>query len=206
MNLSRFAGAFLLLILILPTTFVSQSGPCDPGLRTDGKNPNSYRLREDRCEGQYIEGQSGSSALLIASLTEAFEVYRTDTGQALIVDWDAPDRSLLHIRAKALRARYYYRMDTLRPTDQSSFTWPISILAALGLSSKQIGIVAWTQRQIGKHNIDLYLPVRVAQQRHAARSKTLQLVVVPQKELKQVTISLSLIDSDGRVIEDLRKD
>lgn len=201
------AMVVLLALLVFARSSFPQDNLCDPNLRTNKTNPNSYRLRDnDRCEGVYIEGQSGSANLLIGSFTEVFEDYSNGTGQPLIIDWTAPTNSRVRLRAYSLRQKYYYRMDTYRSVDQSSFSWPISILAALGLPKDQVGIVGWTQYQIGAQSRDLYLPLRVKQQTHASRAKGFQLVIVPRVELKEVRMSLNVVGNDGRLAEALKTD
>lgn len=202
----RRAGLISLLLLLMPASSVAQNTPCDSNLRTNQQNPNSYRLRGDRCEGLYVEGESGSSSLLIASFTEVFEGYTAQNGQPLIIDWQVPANSPVRLRAYSLRHRLYYRMDTVRPMNETSFAWPIQILAALQISRSQIGLVGWTQLWIGNKNRDLYVPLRIAQQNHARRAKGLQLSIVPRLELKEARVSLELLNREAQPIETLKRD
>jgi len=196
MHIPHFTTLVLTLLIFQVPTLAQNY--CDPNLRTETQNPNAYRPRNDRCEGAYVEGKSGDTNLLIASFTETFDNFDPNTGKPLILEWNAPNQSRLRIRSYSLAQKRYYRMDTLRDPNQTSYSWNTSVLAALDFRKTQIGIVGWTEASIGNQKRSLYIPLRVSQNQKSARSKTLQLLIVPGVELREVKITLSLLGADGK--------
>ena len=60
-----------------------------------------------------------------------------------------------------LETQTYYQMDSRRPAGTASYLWSTNVLSALELMPSDIGVVAWTERNVGNRQRDLYLPVRV---------------------------------------------
>lgn len=197
---------FLLTLLSFQVPVLVQNY-CDPNLQTDPQNRNAYSMRNgnDRCEGVYAEGKSGDTNLLIASFTETFDNFDANTGKPLILEWSAPNQSRLKIRSYSLVQKRHYRMDTLRDLNQGSYSWDTSVLAALDFRKSQIGIVGWTETSIGNQKRSLYIPLRVSQSQKPARSRMLQLLIVPGLELREVKISLSLLGANGKPPTVLKK-
>jgi hypothetical protein len=135
----------------------AQNQPCDPQLKQASEDPNGYRSRGDRCEGVYFRGV-GSTTLLIASLTESVEDFDVTTGKPLLIEWSAPEGAEVHIRARALRHRLYYQMDTVRPPGSGSYTWATSLLAKFNLRRNELSWLAWTSRAPGGAAQDVYVP------------------------------------------------
>jgi hypothetical protein len=119
----------------------AQEGPCDSQLKPLAGDPNGYRVRGDRCEGIYIKDVAGSANLLVASFTESFEDYDPASGTDLLIDWKAPERGEVRLRAYALRRRLHYCMDTLRPGARTSYVWPSGLLNALSIAKQDLGVV-----------------------------------------------------------------
>jgi hypothetical protein len=170
---------------------VSQTGACDPRLLQPPTNPLGYRLRGDRCEGIYIQDVAGAP-LEVASFTKSFSDYDPASKQAVKVEWDTPDAGVqTRLRAQSLRRRLYYRMDTLARSGSKTFTWPSDVLNALRLSREEIGIVGIARTSVGETQHDIYLPLRVGQDRKASASGGYQLVLVPGVELKEIFVTLT---------------
>ena len=173
-----------------------QASYCDPLLEKDDQNPLSYRLRGERCEGLYVE-QVASTSLVVASLTASFQEFDAAETEALKIIWptvgDAPTR----LRAKGVKWKLYYRMDTVRPAGVSSFTWPTAMLGALDISKQDIGVVGWTTIRLGEAEHNVYLPLHISQSRGARRADRYRLVILPGIQLSEVFVSLATLDIAG---------
>jgi hypothetical protein len=183
---------------LLPALAAVPKSPCDVALDQPAGNPYGYRLRGERCEGVYIQEVS-STTLLVASLTESFEDYDLASGKALLIEWpQVPGHGDVRLRTQGLRRRLFYRMDAVRPSGSTSFTWPAEILTALEISRKDIGIVGSTRLPVGQTERDVYVPLQIGQQRDLSRSGSYRLVLLPGVELTELFISLAALGSDGR--------
>lgn len=134
----------------------------------------------------------------MASLTESFEEYDLAAAEDLVVEWTPPGTGAVHLRAHGLRRRLHYRMDTVRPMGSTSYRWPASILAGLNAGRPDIGIVGWTRHAVGQAERIVYVALRVWQRRKPVRSGTYQLVVLPDRELNEVYVSVASVGPDGR--------
>ena len=144
--------------------------PCDVSLPQVESNPYGYRLRGDRCEGVYAR-EVGAS-LTLASLTESFQDYDAGSGRPLVVEWSkAPGDAGVHLRAVALRRRLYYRMDTVRPAETTSYEWSPGLLAALGIARVDLGVLGFARARVGATERSVYVPLRIAQQSKPARAR-----------------------------------
>lgn len=188
---------FLLAVILasvvcqLPTS--AQETHCDQGLRTSESNPYGYQLRGDRCEGVYIRKVAGST--FVASFTESFENFDPTASQSLLLEWTPPSKASVHVRAYSLRQKVYYRMDTDRPAESTSYAWPPNLLSTLDLKKKDLGVVAWISKLVGDQ--DVYLPLRIKQKAPAGNTRRYQLILLPGEELTQVFISLAPLKPDG---------
>ena len=172
---------------------------CDPVLKTDPADPLAYRLREDRCEGLFVQQVSGS--IRVASLHFAPRTFSLGVGQSVRLSWsfslDRPNR----LRAVSLKPKVYYRMDTLRPAESTSYGWPTDLLEQLGVSDNEIGLVSWQDTEIAGSETRLYSPVSVE-----GSSEALEIVLLPDLALEEVYLSLAPIDDNGRAGEYLLSD
>lgn len=175
----------------------AQENHCDPQLRSSTNDPHGYRLRGDRCEGEYIR-PVGSTTLLVASLTESVEDFNPAASQNLMVEWMAPGNAEIHLRAYALRHRLYYRMDTMRPAGSASYAWPPNLLSIFKLKRSELGTVAWMSSSVGNEKREVFIPLRIRQQAAAIRSRSYQVTLLPGVELTEVFYSLALVGADGR--------
>src|SRR5262249_7729437 len=153
-----------------------------------------------------IKEESGNTPLLVASLTESFEDYDLTSGRNLSVEWTAPSKRSVQLRAQGLRRRLYYRMDTIRPPGSSSFTWPSDPLTALNIQRKDIGVIGWARYAVGVTEQDVYVPLRIGQRKNPAQSGNYTLILLPGVELKEVFISLTSVRADGRPKEFFRSE
>ena len=199
---------FILLLILLHEATVrisAQENHCDPQLNSPKDDPYGYRLRGDRCEGQYMR-PVGSTTLLIASLTESVEAFNAAANRDLVVEWTAPQGVSVHLRAQALRHRLYYRMDTIRPSGNGSFRWSPNLLSAFKLNRDELGTVAWISYRVGNANRDVYVPLRISQHGAAIRSRSYELKLLPGVELDEVYYSLAPVKPDGRTDTFVKKD
>jgi hypothetical protein len=198
--LPTFVPALLLGMLLcafwLPEHAPAEENHCDPHLEQLVDNPFGYRLRDDRCEGVYIK-EVGSTTLMVASLTEWFEDYDFDSDKDLLIKWAVPGNLSIRLRAQGLRRRLHYRMDTVRPSDTTTYIWPLNILAALRIQRKDIGVVGWTRFAMNRTERRVYLPLRVGQHPEPLGSNCYQIVLLPGRELTEVFVSLTPLAADG---------
>jgi hypothetical protein len=195
-----------ILFLVIPLFLVFQLGQsspvsaaenlCDPNLPRPSGDPLGYQLRDDRCEGRYIQ-EVASTVLITVSLTESFEDYDLNSNEDLIVEWIVPKDQKVHLRAQGLRPRLYYRMDTARNPGSKAYRWPIDILRALSIPRGDIGVVAWARYSMSGVGQDIYLPLRIRQKQQAVQSGAYRIVLWPGKELAEVFVSLATVKADG---------
>ena len=178
---------------------------CDPALVGESKNPLSYRMRGDRCEGIYAQEVSAIS-LDVRSLVGPLGSFDPARNAELALEWAAPPGATTPVRLRAfsLKERQYFRMDTAVPASRGSYLWPTEVVARVGLKKEEIGLVAWASLPgPGGSAREVYLPVRAG--RAAAGEPGYEVTIVPSARLREVRISLSRIDGNGDST-DLRRD
>lgn len=185
------------LALVVSAGFAAraQSSHCDPYLQVSHDNPLGYRLRGDRCEGVYVQ-QVTNTPVLVASFGRVNLPKVTGQDRPVVIEW-TPLAEELRLRTYSLKPRTYYRMDSRRPSGGGSYRWSSDVFAALELTSADIGVVAWTERNIGGTRRDVYVPVRVGTPL-APWDGVYDLVFVPGIELNEVFVGLSAVAADGR--------
>ena len=186
------------LLLALPVGHVvrAQSPHCDADLNSAASNPLGYRLRGNRCEGVYIQ-EVAATILRLVSLTESFEAFEPTRDRPLIVEWTPLGSQPLHLRAQSLRNRLYYRMDSERPAHSASFEWPLDLVAALGLTRNDLGVLAWTVRRLGSAELLVHIPVRI-RQRTTPAPEAYRMVLVPGVQVEELFLSVARVDADGQ--------
>jgi hypothetical protein len=190
-------AALFVVLLLLAGACRSQQSPCDPALSQLAQGPQGYRLRGNRCEGIYVQ-PVGSTTLLLASFTGSFEDFDPKSSDKLSVDWSSPGGSTIHLRAYGLHEKLYYQMDAVVPTSKTPFVWDVDLLDGLHLSREDIGVVGFTDYQIGAENKTLYLPLTIRQKSKPTFASSYQAVVIPGSELKELYVSLAKVGTDGR--------
>jgi hypothetical protein len=171
---------------------------CDASVQGRKDDPNTYRLRGDRCEGTYEQKVSGSSRLLIASVVESFEAIDDSSSLPLEVEWSSPESRSIALRAYSIRPNLYYRMETVRPASTTSYTWPTDVIRALDITNADIGVVGTTTVVLGGAERTIVVPLRISQRKPAARSTRYRVTVWPSQELKDVFVTVALLGSDGK--------
>jgi hypothetical protein len=195
------------LILFLSVAFTMGAGPvmnvsaqeyCDPALIGNTGNPLGYRDRGGRCEGLYVK-QVASTTLLVASLTQSVEQFNPEQAKPLLVEWDkTPGNGTIRLRAQGIRRRLYYRMDALRKSGETTFSWPSNVLASLNIGRDDLGVLASTQYQVGDQLREVYIPLRIRQDGEVQPSQSYKLTLLPGVELTEVYVSLARVAPDGR--------
>ena len=202
------ASAFLFCLsgLVASQGARGQADFCDPGLPTEERNPHAYRNQPgghpDRCEGMYVQEVAASDSLRLASFASSLSDFSPETAAAIEIGWgDVPGDSV-HLRAQGF-GRLYYRMDTELPRDPP-FRWSTSVLAALGIEGKDLGILGWTTMNVGGREERVYLPLTVGRSPDAAETGRYQLEIEPAQELEEIYLSVVRADREGEPVEFLR--
>jgi hypothetical protein len=177
---------------------------CDPSLRGQATNPYAYKQRGDRCEGVYAQDVSGA-VLQVTSFTLAFEPFDLNRIRDLHLAWTTPVAGPTMLRAQGTRRRLYYRMDAVLGAGTNVYSWPTTVLTALGVRSREVGIVAWTTVQLNGRETTLYLPLRVGDVSSQTMPPMYRVEFVPGSELTEVFVTLAPVDSAGSVGAAVRK-
>ena len=186
----------LILSFGLPIFIFAQTNPCDQNLYSDPTDPLGYRLRNDHCEGRYIQDVS-STMLLLASFTESFEDYDFNGLRPLVVEWTTIGDENIHLRAQGIRQNLYYRMDAICSAGRNNYRWPTDILSALKSSRNDIGVVGRTRYTLNGIEKELYVPLRIWQRAQPLSSREYRIVLLPGNELLNVFLTLALLGPDG---------
>ena len=191
-------------LLACSSTQLFAADVCDPSLRGQATNPYAYKQRGDRCEGVYAQDVSGS-VLQVTSFTLAFEPFDLNRIRDLQLAWTAPTAGPTTLRAQGTRRRLYYRMDAVLGAGTNEYSWPTTVLTALGVRSREVGIVAWTTVQLNGRETTLYLPLRVGDVSSQTMPPMYRVEFVPGSELTEVFVTLAPVDSAGSVGAAVRK-
>lgn len=187
----------IVLFFLVPASPASAQH-CDPDVPVSSNYALRYHQRgspeenSDRCEGLFVQEVS-SRPLEVASFTWVFETYEPVSDDHLTVTWETPNALRAHLQGLALRHNLYYRMDTTRPADSTSFRWDTVILANFNISRNDLGVIGWVERDERK----VYLPLRITRGPTATRSDQYRLVLMPGQELQEVYVSIATVDSTG---------
>lgn len=203
-NLYRCMLVLILIVCVLAGPASSQlpaqeESPCAPGLLGASNDPLSYQVRGERCEGLYASKvRLLSGVLRVVSFVEAFEVYDLGSGQDLLVEWSVPQPKAISLRADALQADLYYRMDAKLPANVTDYKWPTDVLQGLSLSRNELGVMGWASYKFSNGMLkDVYLPLRITQNPPVNASSSYRIVIWPTQELSEVFVSVATLDSEG---------
>lgn len=176
---------------------LASAGHCDPLLLSDSQNPLSYRERDGRCEGLYVEQVAGTS-IVLASLTAQFPDFNPSRVEALSVSWPTIDAASIRLRARGTRWRLHYRMDTVRPLSELQFRWPTEMLDALDVERQDIGVVGWVTTELGASERPVYLPLTIISDAGTKPADgSYRLVIVPSVPLQEIFVSIASADANG---------
>jgi hypothetical protein len=180
---------------------------CDPVLSERSTSTMAYRQRGDRCEGIYAQ-QVGALTLQVRSLVRGFGPFDPAKNPHLTLEWKAPPNVSgdVHIRAFSFRPRTYFRMDTAVPAPRGLYRWPTDVLAGVGLSREDLGIVAWIDTPGSGFGDEVYLPLKIVGNELADGSTEIQATVVPSNRLEELRVTILRLDEKGREVGHLRHD
>jgi hypothetical protein len=198
----RIHAIVLALTAIITLPHSSPAQGCNAYLHSSASDPYGYRARGSRCEGVYVKDLSAS--LRIVSFTRAVDEF-TASDSILHLSWPGSPSQETHLRATGLRPLLYYEMDTVQPGGTASYDWETSLLTALRITPSELGVVAWTSQPIGGKDRQIYLPLRVTTSKPGKKS-SYQFIVVSGIELRELYVSLSLLDQDGSRVATLRNE
>ena len=179
---------------------------CDSLVATRKTDPLRYRQRGDRCEGVYGQNVAGSSTLRVASLVESLEAFDDTSSLPLRVEWTPPAGEAVMLRASAIRAGLYYRMETVHPIAASSFAWPADVRRPLRISSADVGITGTASMSIGGARREVVVPLRISQRRPPTRSASYRLTLWPTVGLSQVFVTVAATGAEGAPTRYLQRD
>ena len=179
---------------------------CDSLVATQKSDPLRYRQRGDRCEGVYGQNVAGSSTLRVASLVESLEAFDDTSSLPLRVEWTPPPSEAVMLRASAIRAGLYYRMETVHPIAGSSFAWPADVRRPLRISSADVGVTGTASMSIGGARKEVLVPLRISQRRPPARSSSYRLTLWPTVGLSKVLMTVATTGADGTPTRYLQRD
>ena len=188
MRFSVFAIAVAAVLLPSP---VRAQQPCDPDLQVKA-GEQAYRQRGDRCEGLFAQQVSGT--VRIASVQFPRRGFQP-TGSSLRLGWSLPPGSQVYVRAVSLVDKTFFRMDTIRPAGSTSYAWPIDFLETINLKVGDVGLLSWSDLPIGSRTQRIYSPVSVRD----SRSGDVEVVLIPEVPLRELSYSLYQLDAQGRV-------
>lgn len=187
---------FLLSVEIYLHVGFAEESFCDPYLIPRDDHPYGYRLRGDRCEGIYVK-QVSSTVLSLVSLTGLTGDVIVNQQNQLLIEWKLAKDREIRLRAYGIKPRLYYRMDTVRPRNSTSYLWPTDVLSALGINKDNIGLVAWVFDSNVDNNKKVYLPLQIGDANKGFNSNTYELGLLPGRELAELFLSVASADSDG---------
>ncbi|MEO6330206.1 MAG: hypothetical protein ABIO55_14835 [Ginsengibacter sp.] len=172
---------------------------CDTSLTKLSAGPLGYKDRGDRCEGIYIK-EVGSTTLQVVSLTEYFGQYNLKSGKPLTITWNnPPGNNYVSLRAQGLRRKLYYRMDTYQPAKKMFYSWPTNFLASLNIAKSEIGVAGISQYSVGGLQRNIYIPLRISQEKENIQTGIYNLILLPGIELSEVFISIAPLAADGHL-------
>lgn len=184
-------------------TFEAAAEPfCDSGLVGSESSPMAYQMRGNRCEGIY-KLEVNSELLRLVGVTESFTPIDGDAPQEVSIEWSPPPElssQELRLRAISLDHRSYYRMDTAVPAAAHLFAWPAEIPGRLGLDQDSLGVRAFLQhpQPPDKDFAEIFLPLRLWQEKRPARRRSVEVAFVPEVKLKEAFLSVLPVDLAGK--------
>lgn len=186
---------------------VPQRAPsfCDPELLRAPKSSMSYQVRGDRCEGIYAQ-QVSTVNIDLRSFVGDLGSFDPEKQSSLELEWKAPSGIVRDVRLRAfsLKSRIYYRMDTARPADEGSYSWPSDILAGQDLGKDDVGVLAWIELPGPEDTTrEVFLPLSAGS---PEGTDGYSVTLVPSKKLKKVLITLQQTDEKGAGLRTLLKD
>jgi hypothetical protein len=153
-------------LVLLVGPILADSQDCDREL-PQGKGPDDYRDRGDRCEGLYARKVSGSGKTVhLLSFSAATPIFDPKHDDLAILRWQVlPGSAPVHVRAQSLaESKLFYRMDALPVASSSEFRWKTLLLRKLGLQASEVGVYAWASHEIGGVSEIVLLPIHFSKE------------------------------------------
>lgn len=180
----------------------TQGALCDTNLVRRGATLGAYgyRPRAGRCEG--IFGQSVSASpddLVIIGLVESFEAWDLNAPNDIRIAWDPPPSDSIFLSATARRPLLFYRMDAGRSAADTLFRWPVGVLAARRIASRNIAVLARTRTGTQHAASEVYVPVRIGHLVPPQTTGKYRLVLRPNVFMRQLAVSVATLAVDGSV-------
>lgn len=118
-----------------------------PISRTDDRAPDElqYKWRNDRCEGLYrVTVSGGGRPQLVGFHSRAFSRSSLAEVEELSFEIERPGSAAVSLRARDLRPRTYYAMDTDLSAGEKRYKWDATIVRSLGpaLRGSELAVVA----------------------------------------------------------------
>lgn len=184
----------------------TQGAGCDTSLVRRGAalGDYGYRSRVGRCEG--IFGQSVNAPpgdLVIVGLVESFEQWDLRAPNDVRVAWDPPPGDSVFLSATSRRPLLFYRMDAARAAADTLFRWPIGVLAARGIASRNVAVLARARTSPRRATSDVYIPVRIGHLAQPRATGAYRLVILPNVHLQELTVNVATLAADGSVTTSL---
>lgn len=182
-------AALVLLLALVPCALAAQTSRCDR-LRPLPNSALQYKDRGNRCEGFYV-ADVGVRTLELVSFQQGSMAYRLKPGEQLQVS--APGQTAsVNVRAVALPARTYYRMDAVLDPGVT-LSWPVAdVLLPENLSADRIGVFAWK----GSEDAKIFVPVRVKGSSAAPQRAGAVLTVRPSFDVERLKWRSAPINGD----------
>ena len=149
----------------------------------------------------YVRAVHGS-ILRVVSLTSHFDDFDPTSGEALRIGWGPTAEGVVHVRARSLRYKEYFRMDTLQPAAVAAYSWPSALLGTFGSTGARSGSSPGSVDGSGE-GAGVYLPLRVTQgaagpNDEGAASGPYRMLVRPGRQLAELYVSMWPVDGEGR--------
>ena len=200
------ARAVTALFAVLLPAAEAQS-QCDTTVLNSASGNNAYRVRGDRCEGTYGRKVAQDKRLLVVSFVGSLEEYVPRPQGTLNVYWAmAPNASdSVRVAARSFNRKPFYAMDTRRAVSDRRFAWPLEVLFQEQLRRANLGVVAWTEQNVGGARRRIYLPVHVTAGSAAAAGDVYEITLFPSVRPDSLFVTLSQLDSLGAPVDSIWK-
>jgi hypothetical protein len=191
----RSVAATCVCLLCLGSSAVVQSPPCDPALPRNDRETTGYRQRSDRCEGIYKRDVASFGVQLVSFAAVPRIEDICVPGQPVHLIWARAQTSSgtpIHVQVESLRRQLYYRMDTDRPPQSTSYEWPTEprCSSEVRLRTPELAVLARTQSSVGPKPVDVLLPVNFSTSLSADVRPPYRAVLLPGRRVAEVYVSL----------------
>jgi hypothetical protein len=142
----------------------------------------------------------GGTTLNLLSFTATFGAIDPKAGPPVVIEWpSAQVTAEVRLRAVTTRRHLYYRMDTSVRAGTARYRWPTDVLAAVGLSRPDIGLIGWIRQTIGGIEEEVLLPLSVGQGNAPgpAGRETYTLLVQPAAQLSELFVTVKRLATDA---------